>query len=212
MLIQQFRKTVYQSFCKRADAMIDLVDALTVAGHVNSPVALSEETPFRRKFSSIFDTLLHGEIEFDHLLPALFEYQPGNSEQIAGYELYALDCTPNEREEAETLEDRGSLKTQKDEPVRYGHKYSWLVRLVEWGTSWVAPVDVRRVETSLTDSQVGSVQVKNWTTQSKAKSGSRRQPVWQSSVPGGLSGTPKHIMPWYGYAATWCFTNAPSRM
>jgi hypothetical protein len=159
MLIQQFRETVYQSFRKRADAILDLIDALTVAGHVNSPVALSEETPFRRKFSSIFDTLLHGEIDFDLLLQTLFEYQPGNSEQIAGYELYAMDCTPNEREEAETLEDRGSLKTEKNEPVRYGHKYSWLVRLVEWGTSWVAPVDVRRVETSLTDSQVASVQV-----------------------------------------------------
>ena len=145
---------------KRADAILDLVDALTVAGHVDSPVALSEETPFRRKFSSIFDTLLHGEIDFDLLLQALFAYQPGNSEQIAGYELYALDCTPNEREEAETLEDRGSLKTEKNEPVRYGHKYSWLVRLVEWGTSWVAPVDVRRVETRLTDSQVAKEQVR----------------------------------------------------
>lgn len=145
---------------KRADAILDLVDALTVAGHVNSPVALSEETPFRRKFSSIFDTLLHGEIDFDLLLQTLIAYQPGNSEQMAGYEVYALDCTPNEREEAETLEDRGSLKTQKDEPVRYGHKYSWLVRLVHWGTSWVAPADVRRVETSLTDCQVACVQVR----------------------------------------------------
>jgi hypothetical protein len=160
MLIQQFRKAVYQSLRKRADAILDLVDALTVAGHVDSPVALSEETPFRRKFSSIFDTLLHGEIDFDLLLQTLFEYQPGNSEQIAGYELYALDCTPNEREEAETLEDRGSLKTEKNEPVRYGHKYSWLVRLVDRGTSWVAPVDVRRVETSLTDSEIASVQVR----------------------------------------------------
>ena len=160
MLIQQFRKAVYQSMRKRADANLDLVDALTVAGHVNSPVALSEETPFRRKFSSIFDTLLHGEIDFDLLLPALMEYQPGDSEQIAGYEIHALDCTPNERDEAETLEDRGSLKTEKDEPVRYGHKYSWLVRLMHWGTSWVAPEDVRRVETSLTDSQVASVQVR----------------------------------------------------
>ena len=120
MLTQQFRKAVYQSFCKRADAMMDFVDALTVAGHVISPVALSEETPFRRKFSSIFDTLLHGEIDFDLLLPALMEYQPGDSELIAGYELHALDCTLNERDEAETLEDRGSLKTEKDEPVRYG--------------------------------------------------------------------------------------------
>ena len=144
---------------KRADAFLDLMDALTVAGHVNSPVALSEETPFRRKFSSIFDTLLQAEIDFDQLLPALYEHQPPESETIAGYEVYGLDTTPNERPEAETLEDRGSLKTQKDEPVRYGHKHSWLVRLVNRGTSWVAPVDVERVATCLSDSQAGGVQV-----------------------------------------------------
>ena len=159
MQTQQFREKVYQSMRKRADAIMDLVDALTVAGHVDSPVALSEETPFRRKFSSIFDTLRHGEIDFDLLLQTLFEYQPDNSEELAGCEVYGLDCTPNEREEAETLEDRGSLKAQKEDPVRYGHKYSWLVRLVNWGTSWVAPVDVQRVDTSLSDSQVGGLQV-----------------------------------------------------
>jgi hypothetical protein len=160
MRIQQFRTAVYQSLRKRADAILDLVDALTVAGHVASPVALSEETPFRRKFSSIFDTLRQGEIDFDLLLLALMEYQPADSEQIAGYEIHVPDCTPNEREEAENLEDRASLKPEKDEPVRYGHKYSWLVRLVQWGTSWVAPEDVRRVETALTDSQVACVQVR----------------------------------------------------
>jgi len=159
MLLQQFRQTVYQSLIKRADAFLDLLDALTVAGHVNSPVALSEETPFRRKFSSVFDTLRQAEFDFDELLSALYEFQPPDSEKIAGYEVYGLDTTPNERPEAETLEDRGSLKTQKDEPVRYGHKYSWLVRLVNWGTSWVAPVDVGRVATGLSDSQAGGVQV-----------------------------------------------------
>lgn len=159
MLIQQFRIAVYQSIVKRADALFDLIDALTVAGHVDSPVALSEEAPFRRKFSSIFDTLRQGEFDFDLLLQALDAYPPSESESLAGYEVYGLDCTPNPRSEAETLEDRGSLKTQKDDPVCYGHKYSWLVRLVQWGTSWVAPVDVRRVETGLTDSAVASVQV-----------------------------------------------------
>jgi hypothetical protein len=74
-------------------------------------------------------------------------------------EVYALDCTPNERLEAESLEDRGPLKTEKNEPVRYGHKYSWLVRLIDWGTFWAAPVDVRTVETFLTASQVTRVQV-----------------------------------------------------
>jgi hypothetical protein len=159
MHAQQFREKVYQSMRKRADAILDLVDALTVAGHVDSPVALSEETPFRRKFSSIFDTLRHGEIDFDLLLQTLFAYQPDNSEELAGCEVYGLDCTPNEREEAKTLADRRSLKTQKEDPVRYGHKYSWLVRLIHWGTSWVAPVDVRRVDSSLSDSALGALQV-----------------------------------------------------
>ena len=144
---------------KRADGLLDLIDALTVAGHVDSPVALSEETPFRRKFSSIFDTLRHGKIDFDLLLPALYAYQPANSEELAGCEAYGLDSTPNEREEAETLEDRICLKAQKEDPVRYGHKYSWLVRLVNWGTSWVAPVDIQRVDSRLSDSQAGAQQV-----------------------------------------------------
>jgi hypothetical protein len=156
---QQFREKGYQSMRKRADVILDLIDALTVAGHVDSPVALSEETPFRRKFSSIFDTLRHGEIDFDLLLATLYEHQPANSEELAGCEVYGLDCTPNEREEAETLEDRGSLKVQKEDPVRDGHKYSWLVRLIHWGTSWVAPVDVWRVDTRLSDSELGTLPV-----------------------------------------------------
>lgn len=104
--------------------------------------------------------MLHGEFDFDLLSQTLLTYRPEDSEQIAAYEVYGVDCTPNERPEAQTLEDRGSLKTQKNEPVRYGHKYSWLARLVYQGTSWAAPVDVRRVETSLSDSQVAGVQVK----------------------------------------------------
>lgn len=102
---------------QRANAFLDLVDALTVAGHVNSPVALSEETPFRRKFNSIFDTLLQAEIDFDQPLPALYEHQPKDSEQIAGYEVYGLDTTPNERPEAETLEDRSSFAEGQKSPT-----------------------------------------------------------------------------------------------
>ena len=130
MQIQQFRAAVYQSISKRADSMMNLVDALTVAGHVDSPVALSEEAPFQRKFSSVYDALQHGEFDCNQLLQTLLACQPDNSEQIAGYGVYAADCTPNERSGARTLGDRGFLKAQKNEPVRYGHKYSWLAGLV----------------------------------------------------------------------------------
>src|SRR3990172_7949153 len=102
-LIQQFRNAVYQSLLKRPDAVLDLIDALTVAGHVDSPVALSEAAPFRRKFSMVYDTLRHAEIDLDALLHVLLAFQPANSDTLAGYELYGLDTTPNARPEAETL-------------------------------------------------------------------------------------------------------------
>ncbi|HSJ39100.1 MAG TPA: transposase [Planococcus sp. (in: firmicutes)] len=159
-LIQQFRSAVYQSLLKRADAVLDLIDALTVAGHVESPVTVSEQTPFRRKFSMVYDTLANAAFDFDALLHVLLTFQPADSETIAGYEIYGLDATKDERPDAETLPERCSLKSQKDEPLVYGHKYSWLVRLVRWGTSWVAPQDMIRIDPELSDSQVGSQQVK----------------------------------------------------
>jgi len=159
-LLQQFRNAVYQSLSKRQDAVLDLIDALTVAGHIDSPVALSEKAPFRRKFSMVYDTLRHAEFDLDALLHVLLAFQPTHSDTLAGYELYGLDTTPNARPEAETLPERCSLKSQKDNPVVYGHKYSWLVRLVRWGTSWVAPQDLIRVDPELSDNQVGGLQVK----------------------------------------------------
>jgi hypothetical protein len=143
----------------RPDAMLDLIDALTIAGQVNSPVAVSESPLFRRKFSSIYDVLLEGEIEVEQLRDLLVACQPADSERIADYEVYAIDATPNERMAAETLSDRGALKAQQKDPMRYGHKYSWLVRLVETGTSWAAPLDVQRISTKSTDTKLGAEQV-----------------------------------------------------
>ena len=159
--IQQFRQSVYQILTKRADAALDFVDALTVAGHVSSPVALSEENPFRRKFGSIYDVLSEAKWEESKLRSSLGMSQPGDCETIAGYEVYATDTTPDEREEAETLEDRVNLKAQKNEPVRVGQKFSWLVRLVKQTTSWVAPLDVRRVKSESTDNKTAVEQVKS---------------------------------------------------
>ena len=138
---------------------MDLVDALTIAGHVSSPVALSESPLFRRKFSSVYDALVHGELSNE--LKSLFrDSQDTGWETIAGYEVHAVDATPNERMSAETLADRGVLKAQQKAAVRYGHKYSWLVRLVQRGTSWVAPEDIQRISTVTTDTKVAAQQVK----------------------------------------------------
>jgi hypothetical protein len=166
-LFQKFRQLVYQILPKRADATLDLVDALTVARHVDSPVALSEEAPFRRKFSSVYDVLSEGDIDEEKLHPILYEQQPEDCEEIGGYEVYGLDTTPDDRPEAETLDERVFLKAQKNDPVRPGQKHSWLVRLVKQGTSWVAPWDVRRVKADSNDNQTAIEQVEALDKQSK---------------------------------------------
>jgi len=144
----------------RPAAILDLVDALTIVGHVDSPVTLSESSLFRRKFSSEYDALVHGELS-DELKTLFSDSQDEDWETIAGYEIHAVDATSNERMAAETLADRGALKAQQKEPVRYGHKYSWLVRLVQGGTSWVAPEDVERIGTTTTDTKVAAQQVED---------------------------------------------------
>jgi hypothetical protein len=157
--ISEFREAVYQKVPYRPAAILDLVDGLTMAGHVNSPVALSETPVFRRKFSSVYDALVHGELG-EELKNLFNNSQDPDWETIAGYEVHALDATPHERMAAETLADRGVLTAQQKEPVRYGHKYSWLVRLVQSGTSWVAPEDIERIGTATTDTKVAAQQVK----------------------------------------------------
>ena len=158
--ISEFREAVYQEVIWRPAAILDLVDALTIAGHVNSPVALSESPVFRRKFSSVYDALVHGDLG-DELKDLFNRSQDPDWERMAGYEVHAIDATPHERMSAETLEDRGALKAQQKEAVRYGHKSSWLVRLVQSGTSWVAPEDIERISTATTDTKVAAQQVKD---------------------------------------------------
>lgn len=82
--LSEFRNAVYQNARYRPDAILDLIDALTIAGQVSSPVALSESPLFRRKFSSVYDGLLEGEIEVERLCDLLVACQPAERETIAG--------------------------------------------------------------------------------------------------------------------------------
>ena len=155
----QFRREVYESFEQRGDAGMDLVDALTSASAVGSPVELSESPLFRRGFSSVYDFLKSGRIQLSRLGQVLFRHQPEDAETIAGYEVYAVDCTADPAPEAKTLADRGQSKKGDKAPLEVGHIYSWLVRLVQRGSSWCMPMEVGRVPTASSDSQVGAEQV-----------------------------------------------------
>lgn len=158
-MIDRFRREVYQSFEQRADAGMDLIDALTGAMTVESPVAQSESPLFRRRFSSVYDLLKRGRILLWQLREVLDRNQPEDAETMAGFEVYAVDCTDDAVPDAETLQDRVRAKKGRHAPTQIVHRYSWVVRLVEWRTSWCMPQDVRRVSTETTDSAVGAEQV-----------------------------------------------------
>jgi hypothetical protein len=158
-MIDRFRREVYQSFEQRADAGMDLVDALSSAATVESPVAQSESPLFRRRFSSVYDFLKKGRILVPQLRRVLDRNQPEDAQTIAGFEVYAVDCTDDPVPEAETLPDRMRTKKGRHAPTQVVHRYSWLVRLIEWRSSWCMPQDVRRVSTESTDSAVGAEQV-----------------------------------------------------
>jgi len=157
--LSAFRRNVYQKFRRRADAALDLVDAVTTAGGVASPVALSEAPLFRRKFSMVYDVLEQGDVDLPELGKVLYAAQPADCETLAGYEVYAVDATPNPRPTAETLSDRVLLKADKATPAVPGWKFSWLVRLVQRGTSWVAPQTVAQIPADSTANQVAGTQV-----------------------------------------------------
>ena len=68
LLINRFREEVYQSIEQRGDAILELIDALT-----------------RNR--------VWGRFPHDRLRELLDEYQPEDTETIAGYEVYAMNCT-----------------------------------------------------------------------------------------------------------------------
>ena len=145
---------------------MDLLDALTSSLQVTAPVALSESPLFRRGFAAVYDALEEGDLPEEALRELFSQSQPATCETLADYELYAVDCTPYPRPEADTLPGRVNLKSQANQVAQIGEKLSWLGRLVKTGSSWVAPQDIQRVGVTSTDSAVAVEQVKRLDKQS----------------------------------------------
>ena len=93
--------SIYDTFPKRADATMELVDAISSNQSASSVVQLSQEPLFRRKHSSINDAIdnLANSIEgsktihsnFEELLIDQIQYSTSSSER--GFHLFALDAT-----------------------------------------------------------------------------------------------------------------------
>ena len=156
---QQFQQLVYQSIKRRADVGMEYINALSSSTIVESPVSVSESALFNRKFSSAYDWLKAGKFDSQRLGETLHATQPSDAIEIAGYEVYAVDCTEDEHQDGKTFADRHQCRKGRGAPLIVGHRYSWLVRLMSPRTSWCYPQHVARVPTSRTDSEVAADQL-----------------------------------------------------
>ena len=165
--LKQFREQVYQNLNKRADAIMDLLDALSGNNQARSVVELSLEACFRREHTSVFKAITAYRPEWMSKslaqLAALTLPEPCQR----SFWLLGVDTTPQPRLYAQTLRDRSYVyqpaALQSNIPVTIGHCYSEVAllpeRAAQRGHPWVVPLSSQRVR-SVSDKELeGAIQV-----------------------------------------------------
>jgi DDE superfamily endonuclease len=155
-----FRQELYRCFTKRGDALMGLADAmLCKAGPVDSPVELCMEPEFGRGHGSVFDCLNGGRIDFAALRAAQIAVLPP---PLPGEPMmFAIDQTPLARPDAVYADQMTMVQVRGKGGDKFlpGWKYSIVVGL-HWGaSSWVDPVEARRLLPGDDDTQVTVAQV-----------------------------------------------------
>jgi len=173
-----YRQALYDLFPRRADALMDLLDALSSNTTARSVVELSLNVPFRPEYGSVY-TAIHaflplGEPLWKSPQRATYERQLRGvlaphllPPQQRPFWLLGVDVTPAPRPFADRLADRTFVyqpnTIRGNKPVAIGHAYSALAVLPEKASPqappWVVPLSMRRVSSEQTGSEVGVEQV-----------------------------------------------------
>jgi hypothetical protein len=172
------RKKLHSSIPYRADAIIDLIDALSANTQAKSVAELSLDPLFRRKYTSLYDAVdnffvasrpekakQERDAHQKSLMHIVAPLCPRPTKR--NFYLFALDATSQPRQFANTLQDRGFVykpnPIAKNKPVTIGHSYSILVAMPEKKGNnvppWVLPLSSRRVPTDEKATDIGAAQV-----------------------------------------------------
>jgi DDE superfamily endonuclease len=143
--LRGFRAGLHACCTRRADALVDLADALLSA---QAPVAslprLSLEPAHRRGWGSTYAALARGRIDAERLRDLLADY-PLEGEQP----VYAVDVTTWPRCDAECSPERGYYyhpsRHSAGQPIVAGWAFQWICQLGFARDSWTAPVDAARL-------------------------------------------------------------------
>ena len=163
--LEQFRQALYRSFNKRADTLMELVDAMCSNITARSVVEYSLTPCFRRTYTALYKAIAEcewGDMQLAHLLAP---YLPAPRERP--FWLLGVDVTSQPRLYAYTLSDRGMVyhpnPVRGNKPVTVGRQYSTVALLPEpekfVSPSWVVPLMNKRVATDEDKELVGADQV-----------------------------------------------------
>jgi hypothetical protein len=154
-----FRAELHACFTHRADALMDLGDALLCAEAVPSLPHLSLEPAHRRGWGSAYDALASGRIDTERLRDLLAGCLPGADPLV-----FAVDVTTWPRCDAECSPERGYYyhpsRHSAGQPIIAGWAYQWVCQLSFDRDSWTAPVDAARLHPLDDTDQQAAVQVR----------------------------------------------------
>jgi DDE superfamily endonuclease len=143
--LQAFRAELHACCTRRADALVDLTDALLSApGPVASLPQLSLEPAHRRGWGSLYAALACGRIDAERLRELLAGHP-----LAGGQPIYAVDVTTWPRCDAECSPERGLYyhpsRHSAGQPIVAGWAFQWICQLGFARDSWTAPVDATRL-------------------------------------------------------------------
>jgi hypothetical protein len=149
--LQTFRRSLYECFHRRKDALFELTDAILSAedGAAPSPAHLSLEASHRRGWGSLYAALDRGRIDAEALRKLLARHPLAGAALVGEPPVYAVDVSVWERCDAECSPERGYYyhpsRHSAGQPIVAGWAYQFVAQLNFVRESWTAPVDVRRV-------------------------------------------------------------------
>jgi DDE superfamily endonuclease len=145
--LDTFRRKLMGCLTHRGDALFELADAMACTpGRVYSPAELSLEPEFRRGHGSVYAGLNHGHIDHTALRRLLVEQlapaRPGEPLMVA------IDTTPLARPDATFADNRTMVQVRGKggDVFLPGWSYSVMVGICWGSSSWVDPLEARRVK------------------------------------------------------------------
>jgi hypothetical protein len=158
--LRAFRAELYACCTRRADALVDLADALlSTQGPVASLPHLSLEPAHRRGWGSTYAALARGHIDAERLRDLLVGRLPPADPLV-----FAVDVTAWPRCDAECSPERGLYyhpsRHSAGQPIVAGWAFQWIAQVSFARDSWTAPVDARRLHPLEDTDQTAAVQIR----------------------------------------------------